>query len=106
METTVKSLLARMWLVVAIAMLPVLGRQAYSEYQARTVRRHMIEDEALRLVRLVSSDQQRIVEGAEQVLNVISGAPAVQDDKPELCPRLLANLTEQSSLCFCRRRRA
>ena len=90
------SLLARMWLVVAIALLPVLGFQAYSEIQARTARRHMMEDEALRLVRLVSSNEQRIIEGAEQVLTAISGSPSVQDGNPEACRRLLANLLRQS----------
>jgi len=92
----VKSLLARLLLIVSIAVLPALAFQVYIEREARQTRQQLVEDEAMRLVRLVASEQQRIVEGAEQVLTVISGAPAVQDDIPALCQRLLANLLEQS----------
>jgi hypothetical protein len=34
---------------------------------------------------LVASEQQRIVEGAERVLDAISSSPAVQDDRPADC---------------------
>ena len=91
-----KSLLARLLLIVSIAVVPALAFQAYTEGEARRARQQLVEDEALRLVRLVASEQQRIVEGAEQVLAVIGGAPAVQDDLPALCQRLLTNLLQQS----------
>ncbi len=91
-----KSLLARLLLVVSIALVPVLSFQAYTESQARRVRHLLVEDEALRLMRLVSAEQQQIAEGAEQALNAISASPAVQDNLPELCPRQLANLLAQS----------
>jgi PAS domain S-box-containing protein len=91
-----KSLLARLLLVVSIALVPALAFQIHTESQARHTRRLLVEDEAMRLVRLVSAEQQRIVEGAEQVLDVISGAPSVQDGMPQLCSRLLANLLEQA----------
>jgi hypothetical protein len=88
-------LLTRLLLIVAVAMLPALGIQAYTESEARRTRQHLVEDEALRLVRLVSTEQQRIAEGADQVLATIGGAPAVQDTIPALCQRLLANVLEQ-----------
>jgi PAS domain S-box-containing protein len=91
-----KSLLARLLLVVSIALVPALAFQIYAESQARRTRQLLVEDEAMRLVRLVSAEQLRIVEGAGQVLDVISGAPAVQDGMPQLCTRLLANLLEQA----------
>ena len=90
------SLLARLLLVVAIALVPVLTFLAYTESQMRHVRQQLAEDEALRLLRLVSAEQQRIAEGAEQALNTLSGAPAVQDNLPDECPRLLANLLAQA----------
>jgi signal transduction histidine kinase len=85
-----------LFLIVLVAMVPALGFQAYTEYQARNIRQQLVQDEALRLVRLVASGQQRIIEGAEQVLNVISGTPSVQDNLPEPCQRTLANLLQQS----------
>jgi signal transduction histidine kinase/ActR/RegA family two-component response regulator len=83
-------------LIVLLAMVPALGFQAYTELQARRARQQLVADEALRLVRLVKSQQQRIVEGAREVLNVISGDPAVQDNIPALCQRLLGNLVRES----------
>ena len=91
-----KRLLTRLLLVMSVAMLPALGFQIYTEHEARRVRAQLVEDEALSLMRLVSGEQYRIIEGAEQVLNTIAGAPAVQDNDPGRCHRLLANLIEQS----------
>ena len=91
-----KSLLARLLLVVSVAMVPALGFQAYTEVGARRARQQFQADEALRLMHIISSEQTRIAEGAEQVLNVLSGAPSVQDGLADLCQRVLANLLKQS----------
>ncbi len=91
-----KTLLARLVLLVSFALVPALAFQAYGESRARHTRQLLVEEEALRLVRLVSSEQQRILDGAEQVLATISGAPAVQDNDPAACQRLLANLMEHA----------
>nr|WP_294521260.1 cache domain-containing protein [uncultured Rhodopila sp.] len=91
-----KRLLTRLLLVMSVAMLPALGFQIYTEHEARQTRALLVRDEALSLVRLVSGEQNRIIEGAEQVLTTITGAPAVQDSDTERCHRLLANLVEQS----------
>ena len=89
------SLVSRLLIVVSIAMLPALGFHAYTEHVARGTRQQLVKEEALLLVHLVASEQQRIVEGAEQVLDTIGGAPAVQDNQPEICRRLLANMLGQ-----------
>ena len=91
-----RRLQTKLFLIVLVAMLPALVFQAYAEFEARRTRQQLVQDEALRLVRLVASEQQRIVEGAEQVLNVIGSAPAVQDNDPEQCRRMLANLLKQA----------
>ncbi len=91
-----KSLLARLLLVVSLALVPALAFQAYTESEARRFRQHLVEDEAMRLVRLVSSEQQRIIEAAEQVLDTLAASPPVQDNVPELCQRLLAGVLHQS----------
>jgi signal transduction histidine kinase/ActR/RegA family two-component response regulator/HAMP domain-containing protein len=83
-------------MIVSIALVPALAFQAYTEADARRVREQVVQEEALRLVRLVASEQQRIVEGAEQVLNVIGGTPDVQDNLPEFCKRMLINLIQGS----------
>ena len=91
-----KSLLARLLLVVSVALVPALAFQAHTENEARLVRKQLVEEEALRLVRLVSAEQQRIVDGAEQVLDTISGFPAVRDNMAASCQQLLANVIHQS----------
>jgi signal transduction histidine kinase/ActR/RegA family two-component response regulator len=91
-----RRLQTKLFLIVLVAMLPALAFQGYTEFEARRNRQQLVQDEALRLVRLVASEQQRIIEGAEQVLNVIASAPAVQDNDPEQCRRMLANLLNQA----------
>ncbi len=89
-------LLARLLLIVSVALVPALGFQAYTESEARRIRQQLVQDEAVRLLRLVSAEQQRIAEGAEQVLHTIGGSPAVQDNQSGPCQRLLTNVVRQS----------
>ncbi len=90
------SLLGRLLLVVSIALLPALAFQTYSEITARDIRRQLMEDEALRLVQLLSADQQQMIERANQLLTGIGSAPVVQDKQSDLCQRLLTNLRDAS----------
>jgi signal transduction histidine kinase len=86
------SLLARLLTIVVIALAPALAFQAYTEIEARHVRQRLMQDEAFRLLNLVRAEQSRIIDGAEQVLDIIAGSPAVQDNLPEFCQRLLTGL--------------
>ena len=90
------SLLARLLLIVAVALTPALCFQAYTEHEARHVRQQLMEEEVPRLVRFVRAEQQRILEGAEEVLNVISSTSAVQRNLPELCEQLVADVLARS----------
>ncbi len=90
-----KSLLARFLLVVAAAALPSVALQLYSEGEARQVRQQLLQDEALRLVRNVASEQQRILDGADQLLSGIAATPAVQEGLLNLCQRLMATLLQE-----------
>jgi signal transduction histidine kinase/ActR/RegA family two-component response regulator len=88
--------LTRLWIIVAIAVLPALAFQAYSVFDAHRVRQQLVQDEVLRLLHLVTAEQRRIQEGAEQVLDVIASSPSVQDGNPADCKRLLAALLKRS----------
>ena len=90
------SIWARLLLVMLIALLPALGFQAYTESEARRIRHQLVEDEAMRLIHLIDAEQIRILEGAEQALRTLSSTPTVQDNVPQQCQRLLANLVHQS----------
>jgi len=87
----------KLLLIVSVALLPALASQVYSETQARAVRQQLTEDAGLRLLHLARSEQQRIVEGAEQVLSVIANAPSVRNREPEHCQPLLANLLQEQT---------
>ena len=95
MGFAVKGLVARLLLLVSMALLPVLGFEIYVEHDARQVRQQLMEDEALRLVRLVASEQQRILDGADQVLDTLASTPAIRDNLPELCQLLLADTLQK-----------
>lgn len=90
-------LIVRLLMVVLIALIPALAFQIRSESQAHAARRQLMRDEGLRLLHLVRSEQQRIIEGAEQVLSVIANAPAVRAQVPEDCKPLLVNLLKEQT---------
>jgi signal transduction histidine kinase/ActR/RegA family two-component response regulator len=90
-------LLTVMLAIVSVALVPALGLQIYTETEVRRIRQQVVEEEALRLVHLVASEERRIVDGAEQELAAISASPAVQDSDREPCQRLLVNLLGQSA---------
>jgi signal transduction histidine kinase len=82
--------------LILVALLPILGFEAYVEYDARHTRQQVVEDEALRLTRLVASGEQQLINGSEQVLDALASTPAVQDDRRPQCSRILANMLRRS----------
>ena len=90
------NLSARLLIMVTIALLPALSFQIYSESRAREMRQVLLEDEAQRLLHQVRADQQRIAEGADQMLVVLASAPGVREPIPDQCSRLLAATLQQS----------
>ena len=82
----------RLLLVVSAALVPALALQAWIEHDSNRIRQLLVQDEALRLVRLVADQQQRIAEGAEQALAAIASAGSVQTRKSDACSALLARL--------------
>jgi PAS domain S-box-containing protein len=66
-----RSLLSRLILLVGLALAPVLAFQLYAEYQARGQRDQEVRTEALYLLRVAASDQQRIIESAHEALTAL-----------------------------------
>jgi signal transduction histidine kinase/ActR/RegA family two-component response regulator len=71
------SLRARLLLLIILAVLPAIGIEIYGEIELRSGRQGEIRQEALRLLRLVAAEQQRLNEGARQLLVAFSEAPPV-----------------------------
>ncbi len=96
MRSAVKGLVPRLLLLVLMALLPVLAFEIYTEWNARQVRQHIVEKEALRYVRTVNAQQRRIFDGAEQVLDTLVATNAVRNDRRPGCERILTALLQQS----------
>ena len=62
------TLRARLLLLILLAAVPTIAIEAYSEAQLRSTRQEEIRQEALRLMRLVAAEQERIDESARQLL--------------------------------------
>ena len=59
------SLVSRLFLLVAAAMLPAIAIQAYNEIDLRRTREVEVQDQALGLAKLAAAEQQQIVQGVQ-----------------------------------------
>jgi signal transduction histidine kinase len=86
------SLRLRLWLLVFLALIPALGMMFYtaSEHGQHTARE--VQDQALRLAQLVSSDQERRIEGARHLLVVMAHVPDVRERAATECQTFLSTL--------------
>ena len=85
-------ILARLLLLVTIALAPVTAIQIYDELDHRRAREAELHAEALRLATLVGMEQDRVLEGARQVLTAISQLGAVRTRDLALCADLFRRL--------------
>ncbi|WP_162530452.1 PAS domain-containing protein [Rhodovastum atsumiense] len=90
-----KSISLRMLLTVFLALVPTLVFQTHTEREARHIRQQLMYDEAFRLMRHVASEQQQMIQGAEQLLSGIDSAQAVEEKQPAACHHLLANIVRE-----------
>ena len=91
-----KRLSSRLVLVSLVTLAPLLALQAYYAWEVQHDRRDQIEREAIRLVQTLVDQQQRIIDGAGQKLTVLASTPAVQDNMPSACHRLMRNLLKEA----------
>lgn len=73
------SLRARLLVIVALAIVPGLVFVLKSGFEQRELSKKEAQDEALRVARLVSASQERFIEGARQLLLVLSRLPEIQN---------------------------
>jgi signal transduction histidine kinase/CheY-like chemotaxis protein len=86
-------LLTRLFALVILTLLPVVGIEVYDAIDARSQRVNERKDQALRLVRLVAQDQSRVIEGARQLLTTLGKTPGVRSGNPASCSTFFADLT-------------
>ncbi|TAK08192.1 hypothetical protein EPO44_02965, partial [bacterium] len=87
------SLRGRLILLVLLAIIPMLGLELYMASEERRLRTDEIQEDMLRLAQLAASNQQRLTDGARQLLIVV--ARAVRNSDSAACKALLADLLIQ-----------
>jgi hypothetical protein len=90
-------LLSRLFVLAAVALLPMIAVQGYNEFDLRRARQNEVRSHALSLAKLVAAEQQQIVQGIRQVLVALSELPAIKARDSEACNAYLAALQPRFS---------
>jgi signal transduction histidine kinase len=88
-------ILARLFLLVVIALAPVTAIQVHDELDYRQAREHQLHVEALRLATLVGMEQDRVLEGARQMLSTLAVLRMNGVDDPARGNALLQRLVQR-----------
>ncbi len=86
------NLLARLVILVLLALVPALGVQIYNEIEARGARAREGDEQALRLARLIADEQSQLIQGAHQLLTALGRVPIVRTRDVGACSAFFADL--------------
>jgi signal transduction histidine kinase/CheY-like chemotaxis protein len=86
------TILSRLFLLVAVALLPAIAIQMYNEFDLRRARQVEVQNQALSLARLAAAEQQQIVQGIRQVLIAMSELPSIKTRDSQACDAYLAGM--------------
>lgn len=89
------SLLSRLFVLVAAAMLPAIAIQAYNEIDLRRTRQVEVQDEVRGLAKLAASEQQQIVQGVRQAMIALSELPAIKEKDVKGCNAYLSRIKQR-----------
>jgi diguanylate cyclase (GGDEF)-like protein len=91
-RSNLSSLRARLILLVALAVLPLLGLTLYTSLDQRQLAVTEVQETALRLVRLASTEQARMILGTRQLLIGLAQLREVHQHDSTACSTLFAEL--------------
>ena len=92
------SLRLRLWLLVLLALMPALGLMFYTAAEQRRRAVKEVKDQALRMAQIVSSDQERRIDGTRHLLMALAHVPDVRDGDAAECERFLSTLLKDNPL--------
>lgn len=95
---SVSSLRVRLLLIVAVAIIPALGLIIYGASEHRRLDAIGVQENALRLARLASANQERLIEAAQQVLTLLAELPEVRRQNSVGCNERFAEFLEKFPL--------
>lgn len=82
----------RLLLLVVLAVLPVLALIVSTAWEQRRLAADNVREDALRLVRLASSNHERLIEGARPLLILLAQNADVQNQNGRLCSALAGDI--------------
>jgi signal transduction histidine kinase len=88
----------RLMLLVLLATAPALGLTLYTYVEERRAATALGEESALRLARLASDNQERLIDGTRHLLIALAQLPQVRPDKVTECGALFARLLQRYPL--------
>ena len=86
------ALLSRLFVLVAVALLPAIAIQSYNELELRRSRQMEVQEQALGLAKLAAAEQQQIVVGIRGVLTALSELPAIKARAASTCSMYLSTI--------------
>ncbi|RYD62784.1 MAG: hypothetical protein EOP83_13710, partial [Verrucomicrobiaceae bacterium] len=89
------SLRTRLVLLVLLGVLPALVLTLYTAAEQRKRAAADVQQDALRVARLASAGQERLIEGARQLLVMMARLPEVRGENSEAASSLLADIQRQ-----------
>ena len=89
------SLLSRLCVLLAVALLPATAIQMYDEFELHRLRQIEIQDQALSLAKLAAAEQQQIVQGIREVLIAMSELPSIKAKDREACNAYLLAMQQR-----------
>jgi PAS domain S-box-containing protein len=90
------SLIWRLYVLVALAVIPAIAIQGWNELSLRRERETQAHAEAQRLAQFVTGELSQIVEGASLLLTTIASAPSVRKHDRPACTELVEGLLKAS----------
>src|SRR6266576_3250996 len=92
------SLRLRLWLLVLLAFMPALGLMFYTAAEQRQHAVKEVKDQALHMVQIASSDQERRIDGTRYLLMALAHVPEVRAGDTAECERFLSALLKDNPL--------
>lgn len=89
------SLLSRLFLLVAIALLPVIAIQACNEVALFRARQVETQDQALALAKLAAAEQRHFIQGIRQTLIALSEFPGIKSKDIPACSAYLSAIKDR-----------
>src|SRR3712207_1808406 len=89
------TLLARVLLLVVVALIPAIAIQTYEGFEHRRSRMEDIRATTMRYAEIFASEQARIVDGARQLVSALSQVQSVRKLDSERCHELFNRLVQQ-----------